>query len=113
MMEFENRIANQELIEAHKVRLAITEVLKTDEGRRIFSYLFKTLDVLELPDQSLEGNLLYEYLGFLRAGNSIYKLACEADVEITASLMAKIEREKYDRLYERNRIENGYSETTK
>jgi hypothetical protein len=60
-----------------------------------------------LPDKSMEGNILHEYLGFLRAGNSIYKLACEASSETAAHILAKIERERYEDKYEQFRIENG------
>jgi hypothetical protein len=101
----------KEAIEHRDVLLAIGAILKTKEGLQFFKYLFKNLDVAELPDKSMEGNILHEYLGFLRAGNSIYKLACEASSETAAHILAKIERERYEDKYEQFRIENGLNTT--
>jgi hypothetical protein len=108
--EFFNKKEIKENIEHRDVLLAIGAIIKTPEGIKLFSYLFKNLDVLELPLQGLEGNVLYEYLGFLRAGNSIYKLACEADFNIAASILSKLERERYEYKREQHAIENGYSD---
>lgn len=69
--------------------------------------MFKEFGVTDLPDPSMDGKILYEYLGHLRAGNSIYKLACEACYETTASLMAKIGKEAYEDKLEQYRIESG------
>jgi len=107
LIKYEQEKERQEHLEHRDVLLAIGAIIKTDEGRKLFKYLFKNLDVAGLPVQDLEGNMLHEYLGFLRAGNSIYKLACEADSEEAASLIAKLEREKYDNLCEQHRIESG------
>ncbi len=98
---------HQEHLEHRDVLLAIGVLLKQKEGRQFFKYLFKNLEVAGVPDEGLEGNLLHNYLGFLRAGNSIYKLVCEADFEEAASLLSKIEREKYDDLCEQHRINNS------
>lgn len=102
----------QEAIEHRDVLLAIAAIIKTDEGRKLFKYFFKNLEVATLPDRSLEGNTLHEALGFLRAGNSIYKLACESASETAASILAKIERERYEDLYEQHRLENGINAYT-
>lgn len=98
---------NKERLEHRDVLLAIGTIFKTKEGQQLFKYLFKNLEVGNLPPREMQGDDLYEYLGFLRAGNTIYKLACEADSEIAATLMAKLERERYDDLYEQHRISNG------
>jgi len=97
----------QEALEHRDVLLAIASILKSSEGIKLFRYFFKSFDVAKLPEQSMEGNILHEYLGFLRAGNSIYKLVCEADFEISASILSKLERERYDDINEQYRIENG------
>jgi hypothetical protein len=103
----------KEDIEHRDVLLAIAALIKTDEGLKLFKYLFKNLEVTSLPDRSMEGNALHENLGFLRAGNSIYKLACEAASETAAHIIAKIERERYEDLYEQHRIENGLNTITR
>lgn len=103
----------QERLEHRDVLLAIGAIIKTDEGRKLFKYFFKNFDVAEVPEPGTEGIILHEYLGFLRAGNSIYKLACEADSEIAASLLSKLEREKYDNICEQYRIEQGFDASTK
>ena len=94
-------------LEHRDVLLAIAALLKTKEGRSFFQYLFKSLDVGVVPEQGLSGEQLHDYLGFLRAGNSIYKLTCEADFEEAARIMSKIEREKYDDLIEQHRLITG------
>ena len=101
----------QDGLEHRDVLLAIAALLKRPEGLTLFKYLFKNLDVTKLPEQDMEGNVLHDYLGFLRAGSSIYKLACEADSDIAASILAKLERERYDKAYEQYRLENGLDNT--
>lgn len=103
---YENR-ERQELLEHRDVLLAIAATLKTKEGLLLFKYLFKTLEVTNLPDRGMEEKDLYEYLGFLRAGNSIYKLTCEADFTAAANIVAKIERERYEHITEEYRINNS------
>jgi hypothetical protein len=107
-IEYHKEKERKEALEHRDVLLAIAAILKTKEGIQLFSYLFKNFDVTSLPDRSMKGDDLHEYLGFLRAGNSIYKLACEADSESAASLVAKLERERYADTYEQFRIDNGY-----
>lgn len=79
--------------------LDLRAILQTAEGQRLVKYLFKNLDVCELPEMGLEGNLLFERLGFLRAGKSIFDLMTEADVVTTARLIAEKEKEKNAKLY--------------
>jgi hypothetical protein len=97
----------QEALEHRDVLLAIGALIKTNEGQTLFQYLFKNFEVGNVPDRDLKGEELHEQLGFWRAGNSIYKLACEADSETTASIIAKTERKRYEELYELHRIKNG------
>lgn len=107
LIEFENQIDRQEALEHRDTLLAINSILREPHGEKFFKYLFKNLEVGNLPDQGLEDNRLHESLGFLRAGNSIYKLVCESDPEIAGNILSKIERERYERIAERSRIENG------
>jgi len=106
LAEYFRNQERQEALEHRDVLLAIASIIKNAEGIKLFRYLFKYFNVAELPEQTMQGNVLHEYLGFLRAGNSIYKLVCEADSMIAASILSKLEREKYDRLNEQYRIEN-------
>lgn len=105
LVEYFQEKERQESLEHRDVLLAISYILSTAEGRKLFTYLFKNFNVAELPDKTMDANELHEYLGFLRAGNSIYKLACEADSDIAASLLSKLERTRYDNLCEQYRIE--------
>jgi len=101
----------QENIEHRDALLAIASVVKTKEGEKLFRYLFKNFEVSNLPDRGLDEKDLHEYLGFLRAGNSIYKLVCEADADIAGSILSKLERERYDHKLAEYRIEQGYART--
>lgn len=105
--KFFEKKERQQNLDHRDVLLAIASIIKTDEGRKLFSYLFDTLEVTNLPDQDLDGKLLFESLGFLRAGNSIYKLVCESASETAASIIAELERKRYDDKRERYSIENG------
>ena len=107
---FNEELAKRELKEYQEVLLAINSIIQTEEGKKFFKYMFKNLDVGTVPERGIEGFELHDYLGFLRAGNSIYKLACEADYEIAALLLAKLEKEKYDDIIEQHRIESSVNE---
>lgn len=98
----------REALDHRDVLLAISAILKQPNGVKLVKYLFKNLEVAELPDRSLEDKVLHESLGFLRAGNSIFKLVCEADPHQAASILSQIEREKYDRLREKQQIEHEF-----
>ena len=96
------QLSNEEIkeaIEHREVLLDVKAVLATNHGRNFIKYLFKHLGVGELPELGLTGDLLMDKLGFLRAGNSIFKLVSEADFEITGALLAKNEKEKYNEIY--------------
>lgn len=97
----------QERLEHRDVLLAIAAIIKSKEGQQLFEYLFKNFEVGNLPPRDLKNELLHEHLGFLRAGNSIYKLVCESASESAASILAKTERKRYDDAHHQYRIENG------
>lgn len=97
----------QERLEHRDVLLSIASLIKSKEGQALFEYLFKHFEVAALPPRNLTGEILHENLGFLRAGNSIYKLLCEAASESAASILAKTERKRYEELYHQHRIESG------
>lgn len=105
--KYQEELSRQESLEHRDVLLAIAVILKTKEGLDLFKYLFKNFDVTTLPEKGLEGVELHDRLGFLRAGNSIYKLACEADSRTAATILADTERRRYDELYHWHRLDNG------
>lgn len=105
-LEYEIELQRRENIKHRDVLLAIASILQTDEGQRLFSYLFESLDVAVTPEQGLKGEILHDRIGFLRAGNSIYKLACEADWQKAALILTKTERRRYDELIEQHRIKS-------
>jgi hypothetical protein len=82
-------------LEHREVLQDLKSVLASAAGRRLFKYLFKHLEVAELPMMGLEGLLLMDKMGFLRAGNAIFKLAAEADAQAAASILAEKEKELY------------------
>lgn len=85
----------KEALEHRDVLLALRAILPTENGRMVFKYLFKCLQVNELPAKGVDGFLLHDTLGFLRSGREVFKLAAEANTEVAAQLMAEIEKENY------------------
>ena len=108
-VDYYEELRRQESIEHQDALLAIASVIKTSQGEKLFRYMFKNFEVANLPDRNLKGDDLHEYLGFLRAGNSIYKLVCEADSDVAGSILSKLERERYEHKLAEHRIENATS----
>jgi hypothetical protein len=95
----ENQISDWEMRErrAHAEMLKdIQAVLATKSGRSFIKYLFREFEVGELPPIGLEGNILMDKLGFLRAGNSVFKMVAEANHEAAGQILGQIEKEKYE-----------------
>lgn len=97
----------KEAIEHKDVLEAIRDVLSRPSGRAFFKYLFKEFSVAEIPDVGLEGFILHGMLGHYRAGNAIYKIACEANAEIAGQLLAEKEKDAIDELYKESLAERG------
>lgn len=85
----------REQLEHQETLKDIRAVLATPQGKNFIKYLFKHFSVAEVPPLGMEGNLLMDHLGFLRAGNSIFKIVSEANHELAGLLLAQIEKEKY------------------
>ena len=83
--------------------LDIQAVLATKPGRNFISYLFINFEVGELPVMGLTGEFLLDRLGFLRAGNSIFKIVAEASPEIAGQILGQIEKAKNE--------QNNYAQT--
>ena len=99
--EDQDQITNEELKERLKHRdalLDIQAVLVTKSGKAFIKYLFESFDVGELPPIGFSGDLLMDRLGFLRAGNAIFKIVAEANPEMAGIILGQIEREKYDQI---------------
>lgn len=94
----------REAAEHHDIVMALRAVLETKPGRDVIKYLLKSFDVGEVSPLGLEGILLHDRLGMMRAGNSIFKISCEAHAEKTAYLLAEIEKERYDLIYKEAQI---------
>lgn len=104
------KMTQEEIADALKHRdaiLAIRAILATKSGMDFFRYLFEVFGVVELPEIGLEGQLLFEKLGFLRAGKSIFKLVSEADHTVAATIIAKIEKDIANELYKEFETEQG------
>lgn len=91
-----------EAIEHRDVLLDIRAVLKTEAGRRFFKYLVKYYSPTELPPMGLEGSILHEGLGQLRAYNELWNLISEADHSAAAELLAENIKDKYAKLSQQN-----------
>lgn len=74
--------------------LDIQAILATKVGKNFITYLFVNLEVGELPVIGLSGEFLLDRLGFLRAGNSIFKMVAEASPEIAGQILGHIEKVK-------------------
>lgn len=98
LAEEERKIA----LEHRDALLDIRAIMATSSGVRFLKYLFKNLQVGTIPPMGTEGNLLMEQLGFLRAGNSVFDIACEANETVSAGILAKIRKEHNDALYVEN-----------
>lgn len=93
-------------VEHRDVITALADLLENKSGQILIKYLFKNFQVGELPPFGLEGLELHDQLGFLRAGNAVYKIACEANFNKAGEILAKIEKEKYEKLYQLNDADN-------
>ena len=81
----------------HEMMLAnLRIILSRPEGKAFMKYLFKHFGVAEGPPIGLDTSILYDMLGFNRAGESIFSIAAQADSTITGILMAEIQKEKYN-----------------
>lgn len=93
-----NQLNQEELnerLEHQKMLEDVRQLLLTKAGRGFVKYLFKNLDVGESVEFGLTGEILMDRLGFMRAGNSIFKIITEADADQACQILAQLERERY------------------
>jgi len=93
----------REALEHRDMLMDVRGVLQTSHGQSLFRYLFRHFEVAGLPELGLEGAILHDRLGFLRAGQSIFKLASEANPVLAGQLLAEVEKENYEKLYRENK----------
>jgi len=87
--------------------LDIQAVLATKSGKNFIKYLFVNFEVGELPVIGLTNEFLLDRLGFLRAGNSIFKIVAEASPEIAGQILGQIEKVKNEQnAYAQARFKN-------
>ena len=78
----------------------VQAVCATISGQKFIQYLFKHLDVGQIPDPGLPENLLRDQLGLMRAGTSIFKLVSAIEPTTAGKLLAEIEKERKHELRE-------------
>lgn len=98
MIEKNQAQINEEMKEQAEYQLVLMDiqsVLATKSGKNFVRYLFKNLDVGDFPPIGVDENYLRDRLGFLRAGNSVFKLVAQANPVDAGAILAQIEKEKY------------------
>lgn len=85
----------------------LREILATQSGISLFTYLFKELEVGELPELGLEGSILMDKLGSLRAGRAVFDLVSEANAEVAGAIVAKNKKDYNARLYRQYAEDNA------
>lgn len=84
----------------HVEHLAVLDMIKvvlgTPAGRAFAKYLLKSFEVGELPPIGVENDYLRDKLGFLRAGVSVFEILAQANPDVTGTLLAQIQKEKYE-----------------
>ena len=98
MLDEQKEILNEEMKERLEHRGVLQDIqwlIDTKAGKNFVKYLFKNFEVGELPPVGINGDLLMDRLGFLRAGNSIFKIIAEANSEAAGQILGQIEKEKY------------------
>lgn len=76
--------------------LDLSHVLSTPQGQNFIKYLMKHFTVGELPAINIPDKLRDEYIGFLRAGQSLFEIVSQADTIKAGLILAQIQKEKYD-----------------
>lgn len=91
----------QKLAAEHQdVLLAARAIITTKQGRKLFKYLLKSFEVSNPIPRNLDQSELQRYLGFHEAGTSLFKLLSEADSLIASGLLAEIEKDRQDEIYQ-------------
>lgn len=96
-MEFNQYKEIQQGLNEHEAMLQdLGLILATPPGQNFIKYLLKHFGVGDLPAINIPANLRDEYIGFLRAGQSIFEIASQADSLKAGLILAQIQKEKFD-----------------
>ena len=87
---------SSELLEHETMVQNLSLVLNTDFGRGFIKYLLKHFGFGDLPAINSPENLRDEYIGFLRAGQSLFEIVSQADAIKAGLILAEIYKEKKD-----------------
>lgn len=81
----------------HEIMLMNLKVLLSrPDGKVFMKYLMKHFGVGEIPPIGMDVDTLRDFMGFSRAGESIFSIAAQADPITTGILIAEIQKEKYN-----------------
>lgn len=99
----------KDALEHQQVLKDVVTILATQPGERFIKYLFKHFEVVELPDLGFSGDLLFDKLGSLRPGRTLFRLISEADPRMAGILLASVEKEKItqERLNANFKVQNS------
>lgn len=85
-----------EMKEHETMLLDLSHIMATPQGQNFVKYMFKHFGVGELPAINIPDKLRDEYIGFLRAGQSIFEVVSQADSNRAGLILAQIKKEQYD-----------------
>lgn len=87
---------HQEIKEHETMLLDLGLILSTPQGQNFIKYLLKNFGVGDLPEINMPDKLRDDYIGFLRAGQSIFEIVSQADTIKAGLILAQIQKEKMD-----------------
>lgn len=82
--------------------LDLSLILSTPHGQNFIKYLLKSFAVGDLPAINISDKLRDEYIGFLRAGQSVFEIVSQADNIKAGLILAQIQKEKMDAIAKQN-----------
>jgi hypothetical protein len=85
-----------EQLKHDEILKSISVVISSPHGKKFIKYLFNEFSIGGFPPVGLYGEALTEYMAYLRAGNSIYKMVLESAPEQTGQLISDMEKERQD-----------------
>lgn len=95
MSQFNEYVTKPQEIHEHETMLIdLSHVMGTAQGRGVLKYLIKHFGVGDLPAPGLPEDIAKEYIGWLRAGQSIFEIAAQADSAKASMILAEIIKEK-------------------
>lgn len=87
---------HHEIKEHETMLLDLGLILSTPHGQNFIKYLLKHFGVGDLPEINMPDKLRDDYIGFLRAGQSIFEIVSQADTIKAGLILAQIQKEKMD-----------------